>query len=227
MKLQAYDHTGKKLESWTVPAGLGKANLALLKQAIRVYQTNSHQGGSKVKTRGEVQGSTRKIYRQKGTGNARHGARYAPVFVGGGVAHGPTGVRAGNLVLPKKMRRAALSTALVVKLDGSELAGLQGASKLTAKSASAAELLGKITGRPGRRTLVVTKGKTEPFYRAARNLQGVNFKRADLISAYDLVAADFVLVTRPALTALVARAQGQSEPASKSQKSTINNQKSK
>ncbi|KKT39440.1 MAG: 50S ribosomal protein L4 [Candidatus Collierbacteria bacterium GW2011_GWF1_44_12] len=63
---------------------------SLISQAIYIYQANSHRGVAKVKTRGEVTASTRKIYKQKGTGNARHGAKSAPIFVGGGVVFGPT-----------------------------------------------------------------------------------------------------------------------------------------
>lgn len=206
MKLPVYDSTGKKLDNWTIRESLGEINQILLAQAIRIYQSNSHQGGSKVKTRGEVVGSTRKIYRQKGTGNARHGARYAPIFVGGGIAHGPKGLRAANLVLPKQMRKAALRSALAVKLGESSMAGLSGASKLTGKTATVTSLLNTIAGHPKHKTLVVTNNRLDGFYRAAHNLQGVSFKRAGLVSAYDLVAADFIVITKPALTTLVARA---------------------
>ena len=93
VQIPVFDLQGTPLDSWKIEgATFGKANSTLLAQAIRVYGSNSHQKTSKVKTRGEVDGSTRKIYRQKGTGNARHGAKYAPIFVGGGIAHGPTGI---------------------------------------------------------------------------------------------------------------------------------------
>ena len=104
-------------------------NKILLTQAIRVYTARRHPGLSKVKTRGEVIASTRKIYRQKGTGQARHGAISAPIFVGGGVAHGPKGVKR-QLSLPKKMRRKALSIALSVKAKEGNLLVVEGISKL-------------------------------------------------------------------------------------------------
>lgn len=205
MKLTAYDTTGKKLDNWQVKEDLGKANPTLLAQAIRVYQANSHQGTSKVKTRGEVIGSTRKIYRQKGTGNARHGAKYAPIFVGGGIAHGPTGLRAANLILPKKMRQAALRVALLTKLESEMIAGLTGASKLQNKTSQVLKLFSEIAGHPKRSTLVITKNRLDNFYAASRNLQGVKFKRTSLVNAYDLVASDFVVITKPALADLIAR----------------------
>ena len=100
MKINCYNIQGKEVAKWDFKeAELGKSSPTLLAQAIRVYQSNSHQKTSAVKTRGEVVGSTKKIYRQKGTGNARHGAKYAPVFVGGGIAHGPKAIRPANLKL--------------------------------------------------------------------------------------------------------------------------------
>lgn len=205
MKLPAYNHQGKALEAWSLTLPLGEVKQSLLAQALRVYQSNSHQGGSRVKSRGEVQGSTRKIYRQKGTGRARHGARSAPIFVGGGVSHGPTGLRAQNLVLPKKMRRQALATALTLKFENRAIAGLETVDKLDSKTAAAANLLGKIAGHPQHKTLVISGAKPANFFRAARNLQGVTFKSASLVNAYDLVAADFVLVTKDALDPLLTR----------------------
>ena len=118
MNIPVFDIKGKELKAWSVEDNVfGKANTAILSQAVRVYTSNSHQKTSKVKTRGEVQGSTRKIYRQKGTGNARHGAKYAPIFVGGGIAHGPKGVRPENMILPKAMRRRALAAAMQTKMS--------------------------------------------------------------------------------------------------------------
>jgi len=92
-----------------------KASDKLLSQYVYVYLNNLKKGRHKTKTRGEVAGSTRKIYRQKGTGRARHGDIKAPIFVGGGVAFGPTG-QYRRLKLTKKMRRKALFYALSLKL---------------------------------------------------------------------------------------------------------------
>jgi len=80
----------------------GNIEPSLLAQAVRVYEDRMHPGLSKVKTRSEVAKSTRKIYKQTGTGGARHGAKSAPIFVGGGVAHGPKGVKR-LLSLSKKL----------------------------------------------------------------------------------------------------------------------------
>ncbi len=207
MKLPVFDIKGKSLESWNVDdKSLGKVNESLLAQAIRVYESNSHQKTSKVKTRGEVVGSTRKIYRQKGTGNARHGARYAPIFVGGGIAHGPTGVRPLNLVLPKKMRARALGSSLLLKLNASLVSGLEGISKFDGKVSSAAQLLSAAAGHPQKKVLVVTAVKEDLLFRGLKNLQGVTLKRAGIVNAYDLLYFDHVVTTKDALDALLARA---------------------
>ena len=80
-----------------------KVNKALLAQAVRVYLANQRQGNASTKTRGEVEGSTRKIYRQKGTGRARHGSVRAPIFVKGGIVFGPK-PRDFSLDMPKKKK---------------------------------------------------------------------------------------------------------------------------
>lgn len=207
MKLPVFDIKGKALESWTFDEkALGAVNEKLLAQALRIYESNSHQKTSKVKTRGEVVGSTRKIYRQKGTGNARHGARYAPIFVGGGVAHGPTGVRPDNLVLPKKMRARALASSLLLKLQSSLVSGIDSITKVDGKTSVLAGLLRTIAGHPNKRVLVVTEEKADSLYRGLKNIQAVEMKRASLVNAYDLVYFDHLVVTKDALDSLVSRA---------------------
>lgn len=207
MQIPVYDTQGKTLPKWSIQIdSLGADNPTLLSQAIRIYASNAHQKTSKVKTRGEVVGSTRKIYRQKGTGNARHGAKYAPIFVGGGIAHGPTGVRPANLVLPKAMRRAALASALQLKFQQKAISGISGVKSFTGKTAQAAQLLVTVAKHPKHSVLVVTETKVKPLYLSLLNLQGVTMKRASLVNAYDLVSVDHLLITQRALTSLTSRA---------------------
>lgn len=89
-----------------------KVNKALLAQALHVYTDNSHQHTHKVKSRGEINATNHKVYKQKGTGNARHGAKSAPIYVGGGVAHGPRGLVANRLKLNRRMKAIALASIL-------------------------------------------------------------------------------------------------------------------
>ncbi len=206
MKINVFNVSGKAATPWDLDIKvLGKFNPALLAQALHVYKSNSHQGTSSVKTRGEVVGSTKKIYRQKGTGNARHGAKYAPVFVGGGVAHGPKSLRPENLRLSKALRRRSLASALLTKLSDQSLTGLVGLKTATGKTSSATKLLALAANHPQNKVLVVTKNSAPLLYRMVRSLQGVTLKRASIVNAYDLVSHHHVLTTKSAYDLLVSR----------------------
>jgi len=109
LTVDVVDIAGKKKGTMELPKALFDApvNASLMAQAVRVYQINQRQGGAIAQTRGEVSGSRRKIWKQKGTGRARHGDRYASIFVGGGKAHGPR-PRPFEKTLSRKMRQLAL-----------------------------------------------------------------------------------------------------------------------
>ena len=143
-KLNVYTSKGTQKTSMSLPKKFSEQeNMALLAQAIRVYEDKLHLGLSKTKTRGEVALSKRKAWRQKGTGRARHGARSAPIFAGGGVTHGPKGVKT-KLGLPKKMRRKALGVALSIKAKNGKVLVVDGLSSLK-KTKEAAALLDNIS----------------------------------------------------------------------------------
>lgn len=206
MKINVYNLKGVATKPWDFSeAKLGEFNPELLAQALRVYGSNAHQKTHKVKSRGEVDGSTRKIYRQKGTGNARHGAKYAPIFVGGGIAHGPTGVRPENLSLPKKMKRRALATALLSKLKSAELRGFEGLKDATGKTSTASKFLTTIGEHPKSSVLIVTQAASPKLLQMVGNIQGVTLKRASLVNAFDLISHDKVVLTKKALDSIVER----------------------
>lgn len=208
MKINVYTITGQPDSAWDLDLKvLGKPSPTLLAQALRVYTSNSHQGTSSVKTRGEVVGSTKKIYRQKGTGNARHGAKYAPVFVGGGIAHGPKSIRPDNLRLSKAMRRRALASAILVKLNDKAISGIVGLKGASGKTSAATKLLATVANHPTNKVLVVTKNAQPLLFRMVRSLQGVTIKRSSLVNAYDLIAHEHVITTKSAYDALVTRTQ--------------------
>lgn len=130
MKINIYSIKGVKSGELALPKEFGeKPNMALLAQAIRVYDGNAHIGMAKTKTRAEVNRTKKKLYRQKGTGGARHGSRRAPIFVGGGVAHGPRPIRR-VLSLPLKMKKKALAVTLSLKAKNGEIVGVSGIDKL-------------------------------------------------------------------------------------------------
>jgi len=131
--MQANLYTVKGVKSGTIKLPNifdEKENKQLLSQAIHVYRARQHGKGSKTLRRGEIALTTKKWYRQKGTGNARHGARSAPLFVGGGKAHGPKGIKR-VLSLPKKAARKALWIALSEKANERKIVVVKNLSTLT------------------------------------------------------------------------------------------------
>jgi len=123
ISVDSYSVIGEKKGTVLLPEALfgQKPNAVLIAQAVRVFLSNQRSAHAKVKGRGEIQGSTRKIYKQKGTGGARHGARSAPIFVGGGIAHGPHGIENYNLVLPRTLRKKALISALSARAQNGSI----------------------------------------------------------------------------------------------------------
>ncbi|MFH1970929.1 MAG: 50S ribosomal protein L4, partial [Patescibacteria group bacterium] len=116
LKINQYSAKGIKTSDFSLPKEMEvKENLNLLAQSVRVSESKTHPGLSKVKTRSEINRTTKKWYKQKGTGRARHGARSAPIFVGGGVSHGPTGIKR-NLNLSKNMAKKSLFIAITLKV---------------------------------------------------------------------------------------------------------------
>ena len=183
-KVNLYNLKGENAGKVELPKSLfgGVVSARLMAQAVRVFLANQRQSGAKVKTRGEVARSTRKIYRQKGTGRARHGSKGAPIFVGGGVAHGPTGEQNYRLEMSKKMRKAALRSALTSKLKKKEIWVVTELDKVRGKTKEIEGLLAslKITGKV---SLVLPK-KWEKVERAARNIRGVKLLLVKQLNTY-------------------------------------------
>ena len=120
----------KKVSDFKLPKEFRvKPNLGLLTQSLRVYEERGHVGLRQAKTRAEVNRTGKKLYKQKGTGGARHGSKRAPIFVGGGVAHGPRPIRK-ILSLPSKFKALSKSAALSLKATSKELMVVSGVGKI-------------------------------------------------------------------------------------------------
>lgn len=201
IELNVYSIKGVKKPKVTLPHDLEvKASKVLLAQAIRVYTDRLHPGLAKVKTRGEVSYSTRKIYRQKGTGGARHGGRGAPIFVGGGVAHGPTGVKR-ELRLPKKLAQKAFKLALSLKARDGEVVVVDGLSSLK-KTKDAFNLINKIRAGQGVRatkfTFAISEG-SRAVRLTLRNLGNVETLPFKDINAYKVFYGGVLVIDKEAL----------------------------
>jgi large subunit ribosomal protein L4 len=203
LSVDLYDVTGKVVGSVSLPKDIfgAKENNALLAQAVRVFLANQRLGSASTKTRGEVQGSTRKIYRQKGTGRARHGGIRAPIFVGGGVALGPK-PQDHSLTLPRKMKKAALYAALSAKLADGGIKVVSGLDKIEPKSKVAAGIFAKLALPKEKRVLVVTGGNSVNVVRAVRNIQGVSYMPATHMNAYEVMANKTLLFMKDAVDSL-------------------------
>ena len=169
---------------------------------VVVWQLAKRRAGThKTKTRGEVNRTTKKVYRQKGTGSARHGARSAPLYVGGGKAMAPV-VRSHEFDLPKKVRAAALRHALSAKAKDSKLVVLDSAALDQVKTNALAKRLGKL----GEGHILVVDGAfDEKFAKSARNLAKVSLLAVDGLNVYDVLRRDTLIVTKSGIKAIEAR----------------------
>ena len=179
---------------------------AVLHEAVRWQLAGRHRGTHSTLTRGMVARSTRKLYRQKGTGRARHGARGAPVFVGGGIVFGPQ-PRSYRYALPKKVRRLALRSALSARAAEGRIAvldrlDLDGPKTKTIAAALRAAGLG-VRASGVRSVLLVTAAPNEAVERSAANLDGVRVAAASALNVHAILASDRIVFTRDALDRLV------------------------
>ena len=204
LALDFFDTKGKVVDAVGLPKEIfgAKINNSLMAQAVRVYLANQRMGTSSTKTRGEVRGSTRKIWRQKGTGRARHGSRKAPIFVGGGIVFGPK-PRDFSLKLSKKMKRLALFSSLSSKQKRGEIKGITGFEKLPPKTRVMAAALKslEIIDKYKKIALVLpsTKKDFQNLYRASRNIEDLTVFNASLLNAYAVLNSDLMLLTKDSL----------------------------
>ena len=200
MSVPVYSLLGKAAGSLDLPKSVFgvEVNKALLNQALRVYLNNQKGHFSNTKTRGEVEGSTRKIYAQKGTGRARHGGIRAPIFVGGGIALGPKS-RQVILELPKKMKKASLIASLSQKLLDKQIFGLSGLDKAIGKTSEFAKFIKNIEKKSD---LIVTDKISNLAQRAASNLKTVNLVTAAQLNTLEVIKAQSLIFTKEAVEAL-------------------------
>ena len=183
----------------------GDVNQALLHQAVVRQQADRRQGTHDTQTRAEVSRTTKKVWRQKGTGRARQGSRKGPHWTGGGVAFGPH-PRSHRLDLPKKMRVAAIRSALAAKTGAGELVLIDGLNMQAPNTKQLAQLLGGLEGGgSGASTLLLLDRSLPNVQLSARNLPRVTTATVDNINAYDLMRHKRVVMTVTAARRIEAR----------------------
>ena len=198
MKLDVLNRQGKKVKSIQVDDqvfGL-KPHRALVHQALVAQRANQRQGTHKTKTRGEVRGSTVKIFRQKGTGMARQGSIRAPHRRGGGIVFGPR-PRSYRQALPKRMRRMAIRSALSAKTANGSL---QVIDKLTMDSPRTKEMVAVLQSLGFKRsTLIVTAQPEHNIKLSVHNLPKITWLPASYLNVLDLLSHRGVLMTEQAV----------------------------
>ena len=173
----------------------------ILHRVVRWQRNKAQQGTHKVKTRSEVSYSTKKIYRQKGTGGARHGSRKAPIFRKGGIYKGPT-PRSHAHDLPKKFRKLGLRHALSAKAQAGELVVIENA-EAEGKTAALAK---QVKNLGWKRALVIDGAEVnEGFLKASRNIEGLDILPSMGANVYDILKRDTLVLTKAGVEALEAR----------------------
>lgn len=198
MKVPVFNMAGEEVSSLDLPASIfeAKINRDLMHQALVRQLANARLGTHKTKGRSEVNRTTAKVYRQKGTGRARHGSRRAPIFVGGGVAHGPK-PRKYTKNMPRKMRRAALRSALSVKASNGDIVVVEEISMAAPKTKEMLTILQRLTGENS--TLLLLAEQDVNVEKSARNLARVKALRAHYLNIRDLLGFDKIVIPLSAL----------------------------
>lgn len=195
MKAKLYTLKGEAKTDVSLPKEYVKTSaISLLAQAVRVYEDRTHFGLSRVKTRSEVNISKKKIYKQKGTGGARHGAKSAHIFVGGGVVHGPTGMKR-DLNLPINMKKKALRVALANKFASGKAILVEGINKIT-KTSEASKALDILKSKLNMKSqvLVVLANSDAKIFRFFKNIKNVDVVKFSDLNAFLILQKSLVLV---------------------------------
>jgi len=202
IKLAVYNKEGKEIETISVDEALfgGSVRYSLLKQAIVMYHANKRVGTAATKSRGMVAGSTHKLFRQKGTGNARVGNSRTGKRTGGGVTFAKVARDFGK-DMPKKQRKLATSSAVLAKLLSDNVVVVDALNFEAPKTSEFASILSNL--KIDRSCLVMTNGRDTNIYKSVRNIPKV-----DVITVTDLNAGDVcnhqkVLFTKDAFMSLI------------------------
>ncbi len=200
--VKIYNREGKELESVQVDEALFGSTIRypLLKQAIVMYHANKRVGTAATKNRGLVAGSTRKLYKQKGPGNARAGMIRTPVRVGGGVAFAKA-VRDFGKEMPKKQRRLACDSALLAKMHSGRLVVIDELTFDAPQTKEFARVLGNLN--IDRSCLVTIDREDANLYKSARNVPKVDVMMVSDLNAGDICNKQKVLFTKEAFLSLL------------------------
>lgn len=205
-KVKVYNLSGKDVGEMDLSDAVFAAavNESLLYDVLKAQLASQRRGAASSKTRAEVSATGRKMYKQKGTGNARHGSMKAPIFVGGGTVHGPK-PRDFSYRPPRKMRLGALKGALSLKLRDGQLRVVQDFELAEIKTKKLVEVLQKLDVDGG--ALIVDGKYNDKLRLSARNLQRHSVLPPEGVNLYDLLRHENLVLTQTAVQALEERCQ--------------------
>ena len=196
--VKTYDMLGKETGTLELAAEVFgiEPNAVVMHSAVVNFLANQRQGTQSTKTRTEVSGGGKKPWRQKGTGHARQGSTRAPQWVHGGVALGPK-PRSYNYVLPKKVRRLALKSALSSKVADGTLLVLDELKLEEIKPKTVAAMFAALNA--GKKVLLVMPEKNDVAVKSTRNIEGAKTALVNTLNTYDILNADTVIVVKDAV----------------------------
>lgn len=205
--LPVYDKTGKEVGKYEIdPADIASSiNKQLLHDVVVMYQASRRQGSHQTKTRSEVAGSTKKLYRQKGTGNARAGSRRSPIRRGGGHGFAKRN-RDYSYRLPKKAVRLATRMAMAGKIRDEQVLVLDSLSMESPQTKQIVGLL-KALDLQGKSALITTAENDTTVYKSARNIQRVEVSQVSDLNALAILRPHRILITRDAMDAFKEKAK--------------------
>jgi len=200
MKAELYDNSAKVRGDIDLPDRVfaAKWNPDLVKQALDAQLANSREPLAHAKGRGEVRGGGKKPWRQKGTGRARHGSIRSPIWRGGGVAHGPTNEKVFAVKINRKMKQAAIFSALSKKLADGELKVIESLAISEPKTKLAAKAIYAFS----KSALVIPSPENKSLYRASANIPKVKSLDAKSLNVYDLLCYKDILLEKGAVEAI-------------------------
>ncbi|MDX2117562.1 MAG: 50S ribosomal protein L4 [Planctomycetota bacterium] len=205
MEVPVYNMKGSQVGSLKIDESAlgGEINPALIKQAYVRYHTNTRQGSARTKNRHEVEGSTRKIYKQKGTGNARHGDKKSNLFKGGGHGHSKKRTREDfRPEMPKKMRRKANRSAFLAKLLDNEVRIIDSLGMSEPKTKAFREFLEAI--KVDNSAVVALNGgnaQAKNVLLSGRNVDGVTLVQSDQINVFNMLNHRYLVIGKAELEA--------------------------
>ena len=198
--VDVYDKTGKVSSKFELNPEVfsdEKINTSLIHEYLLLQEANARNAIASTKTRGEVSGSGRKLYKQKGTGNARVGDRNSPIRRHGWIAFGPTSERVYEKAMTKKARKVALNGLITMKVKEGIVCGLD-VDTMKPSTKDAIALLSKMWKNEKKILLVLDK-KEEWIVKSFRNIEGLKYLLVDYLNPRDLMNADAVVFLKPAL----------------------------